>query len=152
MAATPKGIYYPDSNTNADFVAIFSTLASSVDSALGDFTYDSGWINVSDSELSGGWENYNTSSNQFSYRRVGKWVACKGRLRRGTPGATFFTLPVGFRPPGLMYFTAERNANLSATVNLQVFPSGAMESRSSGSDSINWLPLTSIHFFTDDEI
>lgn len=152
MAMTPKGIYFPEGSTNADFVSIFSTLAASIDAALGDFTYDSGWIDVSNSELGGGWENYNTSTNQFSYRRVGKWVACKGRLRRGNAGDTIFNFPNGFRPPGTMYFQGERNANMEASINILVESNGILTTRTSGSLTIGWLPLTDIHYFTDDSI
>lgn len=98
MAMTPKGIYFPEGTTNANFVSIFSTLAASIDAALGDFTYDSGWIDVATNEMSNGWTTYNTSSFQVAYRRVGKWVYHRGLIRYGTEASEMYTVPDGFRP------------------------------------------------------
>lgn len=98
MAMTPKGIYIPEGSVNADFPSIFATLASSIDSALGDFTYDSGWIDVPTSQMQNGWETYNTTSFQVAYRKVGKSVNIRGLIRYGTEATTMFVLPTGFRP------------------------------------------------------
>lgn len=98
MAMTPKGIYIPEGDTNVDFLSVFSTLASSIDSALGDFTYDSGWINVATSQMQNGWTTYNTTGFQVGYRRVGKHVHFRGLIRYGTPNTVMFNIPVGFRP------------------------------------------------------
>ena len=98
MAMTPKGIYFPEGSTNADFVSIFSTLAASIDTALGDFTYDSGWIDVSNSEMQNGWVSYNSSGFRVAYRKIGKTVYHGGLIRYGTEGTAIYTVPVGFRP------------------------------------------------------
>lgn len=100
MAMTPKGIYFPEGTTNANFVSIFATLANSVDNALGDFTYDSGWVNVGTAEMLNGWETYNTTGSRVRYRKIGKTVYLDGIARRGTAN-DIFTLPVGFRPIGV---------------------------------------------------
>ena len=97
MAMTPKGIYFPEGTTNANFVSIFATLASSIDTALGDFTYDSGWIDVSTAEMMNGWETYNTTGSRVRYRKIAKTVYLDGIARNGT-ARDIFTLPVGFRP------------------------------------------------------
>ena len=98
MATTPKGIYYPEGSTNSNFVSIFSALASSIDAALGDFTYDSGWINVQEGEFLNGWESYNTGSYQVAYRKIGLTVYHRGLIRYGTEGTAMYIVPEGFRP------------------------------------------------------
>lgn len=148
MAMTPKGIYFPEGSTNADFVSIFSTMASSIDSALGDFTYDSGWIGVEDSEMSNGWKSYNQTNSKVHYRKVGKLVSLRGRVRGGDPGKVF-NLPSGFRPSSIIWWTNERNGLYQDTVNGQVQTNGSVETRTSGSGSIGWFPMTSCMFFVD---
>lgn len=100
MATTNLGIYYPTEETNADFVAILSTLANSVDAAINNFTYDSGWIAVPQSEMLNDWEPYNASGSHVRYRKIGKIVYVDGIARYGT-NADIFNLPVGFRPNGV---------------------------------------------------
>lgn len=124
MAMTPKGIYIPEGSVNADFPSIFAALASSIDSALGDFTYDSGWIDVPTSQMQNGWETYNTTGSRVRYRKVGKEVKLDGIIRRGT-GTNVFILPLGFRPisvypnyAGCIVATSGTNLNLSARLRV----------------------------------
>lgn len=100
MATTELGIYFPSEGTNADFVSIFTTLANSVNQAISDFTYDSGWIAVSQSEMSNSWEPYNSTGSHVRYRKIGKITYLDGIIRYGT-GTDVFTLPEGFRPKGV---------------------------------------------------
>ena len=156
MAITPKGIYYPEGTTNSNFVTIFSTLASSIDSALGDFTYDSGWIDVQDSDLMGNWEKVNTTGSRPRYRRIGKLVSMEGGVRGGTTGAsTIFTLPVGFRPEGVwarsLCAQSSSGTGFHRATLINVQTSGVV---SSGGvmDSSTSLYLGNINFFTDNSI
>lgn len=100
MATTELGIYFPTEGTNADFVSIFSTLANSVNDAISQFTYDSGWIAVSQNEMSNSWEPYNSTGSHVRYRKIGKITYLDGIIRYGT-GNDVFTLPEGFRPKGV---------------------------------------------------
>jgi|SRR5690625_1310269 len=97
MPTTPGGIYFPDGNTNADFVSIFSTVAASIDAAINNFTYDSGWVDVQPDDFVNDWETYNTTGSRVRYRKIGKITYLDGITRRGT-GTDVFTLPTDFRP------------------------------------------------------
>lgn len=157
MATTEKGIYYPDANTNSDFLSIFSTLASSIDSALGEFTYDSGWISVRDEEMLNGWESYNSSSYQVAYRKLGNSVYLRGLIRRGTEGSEMFTLPSGFRPSrGSEIFycltsgTISNNGGHKGT-RINVLTSGTVSQTGTNTALGNgFISLSNISFATDD--
>lgn len=98
MANTPKGIYFPEGDTPLDFVTIFKDIAESVDNTLGDFTYDSGWIDVFNEDMLNGWTRYNNSGFKVCYRRRGKLVYHAGLIRYGTEGTEMYYVPKGFRP------------------------------------------------------
>ena len=124
MATTPKGIYFPEGKTFADFPQIFKNIAESVDNTLGDFTYDSGWILLTTANLTGNWESYNTTGSQTRYRKVGKRIMFDGIARKGT-AATIYTMPSGFRPnvqpsfevPVISTETTDRSVRAYVTVN-----------------------------------
>ena len=131
MAMTPKGIYIPEGDTDVDFLSVFSTLASSIDSALGDFTYDSGWIDVPTSQMQNGWETYNTTGSRVRYRKVGKEVKLDGIARRGT-GTEIFTLPLGYRPVGVYpnfagCITASSGTNLNLSARVRISTVGVVQ-------------------------
>lgn len=154
MAITPKGIYYPEGSTNADFPSIFSTLASSIDSALGDFTYDSGWIDVPTSQMQNGWETYNTTGSRVRYRKVGKVVKLDGIARNGTSNDAF-TLPVGFRPdsvyPNFAGTITGTGSNLNNTARVRVAANvGTVQLYVSTQTLRNLgVGLNAVSFFTD---
>lgn len=98
MAMTSKGIYYPTSGTLAQYPQIFESIALSVDNAIGDFSYDSDWIYISNTELGGSWAGYLAPGHEPRYRRVGDFVQMSGLVMGGSSTSTIFTLPPDMRP------------------------------------------------------
>lgn len=155
MATTPRGIYFPDNMTNANLTAIFATMASSIDDAL-DFTYDSGWINVSNSQMQNGWTSYNTSGFVFRYRRVGLFVQLNGLIRNGTEQSTIFTMPTRFRPApsntvvtGCLTSVSHSGSNSGSKVTrIDVRSSGVMSQYDSVNLGSGWISLYNIRYIT----
>lgn len=100
MATTDLGIYYPSGDVNGDFPSILANMAESVNDAIASFTKDSGWVDVSSSDMMNGWEPYNTTGSRVRYRKVGKIVMLDGIARNGTD-RDIFVLPTEFRPDGV---------------------------------------------------
>lgn len=98
MAMTSKGIYYPTSGTLAQYPQIFESIALSVDNAIGDFSYDSGWIYISNTELEGLWAGSLEPGHEPRYRRVGDFVQMSGLVMGGSSSSRIFTLPPDMRP------------------------------------------------------
>lgn len=156
MAITPKGIYYPEGSTNADFVSIFSTLASSIDSALGDFTYDSGWIDVPSSQMQNGWQTYNTTTYQVAYRKIGLSVFHRGLIRYGTEGTSMYVVPNGFRPTrGSEIFYALSSGLIPSNgghkgVRVQVVSGGIVSQVGTSALGNGFISLNCINYVTDE--
>ena len=156
MAITPKVIYYPEGTTNSNFVTIFSTLASSIDSALGDFTYDSGWINVYSEDMLNGWEPYNSTSFQVAYRKIGLSVFHRGLIRNGTEGTSMYVVPNGFRPTrGSEIFYALSSGLIPSNgghkgVRVQVVDGGTVSQVGTSALGSGFISLNCINYITDE--
>ena len=156
MATTPKGIYFPEGKTKANFIEIFRNIAESVDKALQDFTYDSGWINQT--EFGNGWERYNSTGFRVAYRRVGKTVYHTGLIRYGTEGTQLYRVPVGFRPTkGIETFycltsaTITNNGGYKGT-RIYVNTEGRVRQEGSVSLGTGFISLNNIIYITDESI
>jgi hypothetical protein len=53
-----------------------------------------------------GWTDFGGGYQAMQYRKVGDVVELRGMIGSGTPGASAFTLPTGFRPPANIRFAA----------------------------------------------
>jgi hypothetical protein len=60
------------------------------------------------------WVNAGAPNPNAGYRLLGTRVVVRGTVKTGTVGAPIFVLPVGYRPPGTIYF-ATLSANALAT-------------------------------------
>ena len=143
MAVTPKGIYYPTGDDAANWATIFQTMANSIDTALGDFTYDSGWIPITN--FQNGWKSYYTAENtQAAYRKVGKIVHCSSLIGYGTSMGTIFTLPSGFRSKISVYFCVLNN-NVES-IRAEAHSTGTIQFPRTGRTPSGYYSLTGANF------
>lgn len=157
MATTPKGIYFPEGKTTANFIEIFSNIAESVDAALDSFTYDSGWIDQL--EFGNGWERYNSTSFRVSYRRLGKVVYHTGLIRYGTENTQLYRIPVGFRPTrGTEVFYCLTSASVDTAnsglkgTRINVSTDGRVRQSGSVALGTGFISLNSIKYISDESL
>jgi hypothetical protein len=56
------------------------------------------------------WVNFGAGEQDVEYRKIGDLVFVRGAMKSGTVGSASFTLPVGFRPPAIVYFAVPSNS------------------------------------------
>lgn len=90
------GIWTPDEGTSYNINTILATMASSMDTAIGPYVSDTGWVAITPNA------GY-TAGEGLAWRRVGKEVKLRGLVTKtgsnyGTTYEPVFTLPAGSRP------------------------------------------------------
>lgn len=98
--------------------------------------------------FSNGWANFGGLTQNLEFRKdpLGK-VQVRGRVMNGTSGV-IFTLPVGYRPPFNVQFTAPSNG--VAGQSITVGSDGTVTSSFiAGAGTSNWIGLDLLEFDTD---
>lgn len=114
-----------DANQSVDFIVLQSVIVGdtttvlteirALNTVLSNAIADTGWVNLS---LQNGAQAYSASLTP-SYRRYGKEVYLRGCLKGVTLNTIFATLPEGFRPAMVRYFTVA-TSNITVTIEMGV--------------------------------
>ena len=144
MAITPKGIYFPTGEDAANWATIFYTMANSIDSALSDFTYDSGWIPITN--FQNGWASYYRDTYRTCQRRkIGLQVFMTGLIRYGTRAVTAFSVPSGFIPSKNLYVAALTGSN--GVTRLDLTSAGNVIHNGPQLASNGWLSISELNYY-----
>lgn len=114
-----------DANQNVDFIVLQSVIVGDTATVLSEIRAlntvitnalaDSGWVNMT---LQNGAQAYNSSLIP-SYRKYGKEVFLRGCLKGVTLNTIFATLPEGYRPAMVRYYTVA-TSNITVTIEMGV--------------------------------
>jgi hypothetical protein len=80
------------------------------------------WTNVT---FQNGWVNYGAGQQNAQYRKIGDLVYLRGGIKSGTNGLAAFTLPVGFRPAGVVNLIGPGNT-LGQAAHITITTAGAV--------------------------
>ena len=137
VAATMDGYQY-----RAVFTNSYGSITTS-SARLG--VNDSGWNSLS---LASGWSFYNNPFNTPAYFRTSSGVVTlKGLIKKSSAigsNEVIATLPVSYRPSGVLIFSTSTNANVYS--QLQIYPNGNI---TVVKGDAGWLSLDGIQFIPD---